>query len=178
VDFLLARAGSSRGLLREGRVSPGVSGGQERLEELRYEERLKEQEITVLKETIDQTRKRMSNLPENQAVLEGKMREVAVLEELYSVLQQRLAAGNLEALSNMWQLRVMDPPNTPTSYDYPKPKIFLGFGAFMGLALGLGIPLLVEFMDEKVNSPDQLERVLKVPVLATLPELKKNALPE
>jgi len=45
-------------------------------------------------------------------------------------------------------------------------------GALLGLTLGLVAALVAEHRDASVKGPEDLERILPVPLLGTLPELR------
>lgn len=52
----------------------------------------------------------------------------------------------------------------------PKIPLFLGLGAVMGLIFGIGIAFCLEYLDTSVKSLEDVERFLKVPVLAVIPK--------
>lgn len=68
-------------------------------------------------------------------------------------------------------LRSAIPPAAPESSD----PVWFGFaGAVAGLLLGLGAALLAEHRDQSVKGPEDLEHVLPVPLLATIPEVRER----
>jgi len=58
------------------------------------------------------------------------------------------------------------PANAPSS---PNKAFNLIVGAVLGLAFGLGLAFMIEFMDTSVKSIEDVERFLGVPVLAVIP---------
>lgn len=60
----------------------------------------------------------------------------------------------------------------PPAPETPNPLVFGLVGALVGLTLGLVAALLAEHRDASVKGPEDLERILPVPLLATLPELR------
>jgi uncharacterized protein involved in exopolysaccharide biosynthesis len=60
----------------------------------------------------------------------------------------------------------------PPAPEAPSPLVFGLVGALVGLTLGLVAALLAEHRDASVKGPEDLERILPVPLLATLPELR------
>jgi succinoglycan biosynthesis transport protein ExoP len=68
-------------------------------------------------------------------------------------------------------LRPAIPPAAPESSD----PVWFGFaGAVAGLLLGLGAALVAEHRDPSVKGPEDLEDILPVPLLATLPEVRER----
>lgn len=61
------------------------------------------------------------------------------------------------------------PPSKPTQ---PKPLVYLGLGAFVGLVLGLTLAVLIEYFDPHFRTPQETEELLGLPVLGILPREK------
>ena len=61
-------------------------------------------------------------------------------------------------------------PTYPTAPYKPNVLINLSVGAGAGLLLGIGLALLLEFMDTSVKNMEDVERALKVPVLGIIPK--------
>ncbi|MBR1737700.1 MAG: hypothetical protein IJ736_11905 [Firmicutes bacterium] len=60
-------------------------------------------------------------------------------------------------------------PERPTSPNIPKYTVF---GFIFGLALSIGISFLVEFLNTKVTSEEDLQRISSFPIIGTIPEIK------
>jgi len=156
--------------------SSRVARLKETLSDLSFNEQLTRNRIEELQQNIEKTTQWMGSLPTNQALLEGKVRELQVLRNLYTMLQERLATASIEARSNMWQVEIMDPPYMPNRPDAPNPKKYFGVGGMLGLLLGFGLPLLFEFTDDRIRKPEQIEKRLGLSVLATLPKISRKQL--
>ncbi|MDY6794794.1 MAG: hypothetical protein SWK76_05885 [Actinomycetota bacterium] len=63
------------------------------------------------------------------------------------------------------------PPQTPTQ---PKPLLYVGLGAFMGLILGIVIVILIEYFNPHFRSPAEVEEALEAPVLGMIPKIKSD----
>ena len=61
------------------------------------------------------------------------------------------------------------PPPKPTQ---PKPAAYLGLGVFVGLLLGIGLAVIIEFFDPHFRSPGEAEELLGLPVLGIIPRVK------
>jgi capsular polysaccharide biosynthesis protein len=51
----------------------------------------------------------------------------------------------------------------------PRPALNLALGAVIGLVVGLSSAFFLEYMDDTVRTPEQVETVLGVPVFALIP---------
>jgi len=78
-------------------------------------------------------------------------------------------ATDLERRQQGEQFRVMDAANLPERPSYPDRRIFAGGGLAGGLALGLGIALLLEMRDKSLRSEQDVEFFLQLPTLAMVP---------
>ena len=84
-------------------------------------------------------------------------------------------ATDLERQKQSERFRILDPASYPDNPSFPKPLNFVlgGFGG--GLALGLGISLILEMRDTSVRTDKDVEALLHFPVLAVVPALKSRA---
>lgn len=60
------------------------------------------------------------------------------------------------------------PPSSPYR---PKPMLYVGMGAFLGLIFGFALSVGVEYMDPHFRSSEETEDMLNLPVLGALPNL-------
>lgn len=68
-------------------------------------------------------------------------------------------------------VRIVDRALTPGGPASPNLKQDLSTGLLMGLLAGLGLVLLLEYLDRTVKTADQLERLLGLPALAVIPDV-------
>jgi succinoglycan biosynthesis transport protein ExoP len=71
-------------------------------------------------------------------------------------------------------VRIVDralPPGGPSS---PNLKQDLSSGLLLGLLLGAGLVLLLEYLDRTVKSAEQIERLLGLPTLAVIPDIAET----
>ena len=55
----------------------------------------------------------------------------------------------------------------------PKKKLNVLLGALIGLGLGIGLTFLIEYFDDSIKNPEELEH-LGFPILATIPEISSK----
>jgi uncharacterized protein involved in exopolysaccharide biosynthesis len=79
-------------------------------------------------------------------------------------------AMDTEKISNVTRIQAASPPIKPVS---PKVLLNLVLGLFLGAFGGLGLAFFMEYLDDSLETPEAAENALKVPVLASVPELKK-----
>jgi uncharacterized protein involved in exopolysaccharide biosynthesis len=94
--------------------------------------------------------------------------------DLLKKRDQSSMAMNLEESQQGEQFQVLDPANMPDKPSFPKVPLFAGGGFAGGLALGLGLTLLLEMSDTSMRSERDVEAALRLPVLATIPVITND----
>jgi len=92
----------------------------------------------------------------------------AFYDDLLNKMNQSKMATDLERRQQGEQFRVMDEPNLPESPAFPKRPVFVGGGLGAGLALGLLIVALLEYMDTAVRSERDIWAFTKLPTLGVI----------
>jgi succinoglycan biosynthesis transport protein ExoP len=64
---------------------------------------------------------------------------------------------------------IIEPAAAPRAPVRPRKALNLMFACLMGLCLGVSMAFLQEFMDDRVNSPEEAERMVGLPVLGHIP---------
>jgi polysaccharide biosynthesis transport protein len=147
-----------------------------------YEQRIGDARAAVAAATVSVQLARR-----NVAVASASLNKYSALDTRVMDLQRELATrqDNVAALTktvNMLDLRdkaYHDPvtvitPAGPAEQVAPKKLTNLAYSAIVGLILGLGLALLQEFLDDRVNSPEDARRLLKTPVLGYVPLIEKE----
>lgn len=62
-------------------------------------------------------------------------------------------------------------PNKPIS---PRPKLNMAIAGVLGLMLGMFLVFLLEYLDNTIKTPEDVERYLGLPVIGTIPMANKN----
>jgi len=96
------------------------------------------------------------------------IRDVENTQRLYDAALQRLGQSRLESLTTQTDIAVLNPAVPPL--EPSSPKIFLNtlLAVFLGTLLGVGLAFLMEMIDRRVRSAEDLAAGLEIPVLAEL----------
>jgi polysaccharide chain length determinant protein (PEP-CTERM system associated) len=92
----------------------------------------------------------------------------AFYDDLLNKIQTATMAANLEKRQQGEQFRVMDEPNLPESPSSPKRPVFVAGGLAAGLALGLAIIALLEYLDTALRSERDIWAFTKLPTLGVI----------
>ncbi len=132
-------------------------------------------EISDINKEIDLYQKRVEKTPKREQELMSLQRDYGNIQQSYSsLLGRRLEseiAVNMERKQKGEQFRILDPARLsqkPISPDMK--KLFFLFVA-AGLGIGGGIIFMFEYFDNSFRSPDEVESILDLSVLGTVPPL-------
>lgn len=104
-------------------------------------------------------------------ILQGELESE---KQVYDNLILQLKQGNLTQGFASRQFEVVQPPTLPPSPVSPVKSKMIALYAGGGAALGLGIILLLGFLDPTVRTVSELEQLTGVPVIAAMPSFKKG----
>ena len=60
----------------------------------------------------------------------------------------------------------------PVSPVQPNPVIDIGLGTIVGLLLSGGIGFFIDYIDDKIRTPEDIENILKLPVLGYIRDMR------
>ena len=154
---------------------PATSLTREQLETARLEVRKLEERQRDLQGRIAVLRANVEETPRTEQELATLTRDYEKLDENYTaLLSKQLEAQMSGRLEKRWKgerFRMLDPASLPEKPVFPKPPLFLGLGAVLGLCVGLGAALVAEYLDPTVKDSEVLQAVQGYPVLASIPHL-------
>jgi len=162
--------------------NPAVAARRNRIAELKQEMAAldaqlakKDGEEKRLRDVIATYQARVEAMPARESDLIELTRDYDTLQKLYASLlskkEDSKIAANLERRQIGEQFKVLDParvPERPFSPDRPRLNLL---GAFAGLALGLGLALLLEVSDTTLKTDDDVMAALSLPVLSLVPRI-------
>ena len=94
----------------------------------------------------------------------------ALVEEYRRKLEELQVSSELNA-SAFSSVRVLSEATPPVLPSFPKPALLLGLAFAFGLLAGVAYAVVSEFLTRTFRQPSQVVRVLRLPVLATVPDL-------
>ena len=120
------------------------------------EERIKDTDIELKKaeNTLKNFRDRNRRIENSPSLLLEEQRlgrDVAVLTGVFTTLKQQLETTKIEEVKESDFLVVLDPPEVPISYSWPSKRKFVMFVGFIGLAVGLFIGFLFEYLNNETK---------------------------
>jgi succinoglycan biosynthesis transport protein ExoP len=134
---------------------------------------LKARENAML-QAVNQYRDEAQSLGKKEIQLGILKREADSNQQLYDVLLKRLKETSLSQGLDSSNVRIVESAIVPTKPVKPRKALNLALGAVMGLVVGVGAAFFLEYMDDTIRTPEQVERTLGVPVFALIPVVSRT----
>ena len=122
------------------------------------------QQKTNLQETLNLSKKEMEYL-----TLE---REITTDREMYNALLSRFKELTLFKEIDLNNIRIVEPAELP-GVPLGKGNLLLVLGVVMGLFFGIGLALIIEYMRNTIDTPDDVAEHLGLPVFGIVPRISK-----
>lgn len=148
---------------------------------LNEREEIKIQIVALNSEIIEAERKivfyqkMVQETPNREQELLSLNRDYQNIKESYdSLLSRKLESDisvNMEKKQKGEQFRILDAANLPQKPSEPDMKKLFILVVGAGLGLGGGLIFLLEYMDSSFRKPEEIDTLLELPVLGTIPRL-------
>jgi polysaccharide biosynthesis transport protein len=109
---------------------------------------------------------RLKTVRDESSVL---LRDIENSQRAYDAVQARFNQTSLESLATQSNINVLTEATAPSQPSSPKVVLNSILGVFFGLLLGVGLVLLMEFMDRRARGSSELSEALDLPLLGVLP---------
>lgn len=133
-----------------------------------------QQQEALIREKLGQTRKQVLSTQDSSIDLNLLKREVDTNRQLYDGLLQRIKQLGVSGGVVTNNISVVDPAEAslfPYKPNLPR-NLLIGLAA--GLFLGLCIVFVLEFIDDSIKFPDEVERILGLPLMGIIPRVNRK----
>jgi len=134
----------------------------------------RESAINDLKARINEYQARLNAEPATEQQLNELNRNYdqskANYDDLLKKRDQSAMATSMEQMQQGERFRTIDPPSLPAKPDFPNRLKFCGLGLGVGVAFGLVVAGIFEFMDDRVHSGKEIKAMLSMAVISEVPE--------
>jgi capsular exopolysaccharide synthesis family protein len=128
-----------------------------------------EQNLVV---SYEAERSRALELDESATRLETVENELVHLLALKQALVERLKEINLDQGTGMLKTRIIKDPEVPKTPASPRMVKTFVLALFLGIGLGLAVIYVLDLLDDRFRSPEEMQAQLGVPVLAMVRKLE------
>lgn len=131
-----------------------------------------DQKMKLLREQKTEINRQVEMIPQNQMNYARLQRKMRVKEDLYSMLEKKFQETMITEAGVVDEVTIMSVatlPGKPIETGLPK-TIFIG--AILGILFGVVFAVLREMLDTSIGTIEDVERALKVVVLAVIPHIR------
>ncbi|MBI9087284.1 MAG: GumC family protein [Desulfobacterales bacterium] len=96
-------------------------------------------------------------------------RNVEAARQLYNILLSKVEESNLTSDIDVSNIRIVESAETPGGPVRPNRKRTIFMGVLFGLMAGIGIAFLREYVDQSLNTEEDIQKYIGLPVLAVIP---------
>lgn len=94
---------------------------------------------------------------------------VAIANQIAKSLKQ--ISSDIRKVDNV---QLLDEAILPTKPDSPKPLLNIAIAFILGLMISVGVAFMLEYLDNTIKSQEEVENMLGVPVIGTIPLTDSN----
>ena len=139
---------------------------------------LEEQKRTTASQLEELTGK-ISRIPGNAIRLDELELDYENVQLQYNTAVDRLSRAStgerIELMSRGQRIAIIEPPAVPEGPTKPNRVLIAGGGTIFGILAGIGMVILLEFLNQSVRRPEELISRLGVTPLATIPYIHTRA---
>jgi polysaccharide biosynthesis transport protein len=123
----------------------------------------------LLQDRLNQVKQEAFRVSDSSADYEILKHEAESTEELYDALQLKLKEAGVTAGLNSNNVNIVDKAGVPAFPVAPIKRINYGFGALLGLFLGVSLAVFLETVDDTIRTSEDAESIAGLPALAVVP---------
>jgi len=125
----------------------------------------------LLKKSLEEEKKKATELKRKAIDYNILKREVDTNQRIYSMLLQRAKEMEVQAGAVISNIKPVDAAVVPRMPFSPRKGRALTLALLVGLMAGVFLSFLLEYLDNTIKSPDEAERLLRLPVLGVVPSI-------
>jgi polysaccharide biosynthesis transport protein len=157
--------------VKEGSSDPLVYRSEliEKISEAQIDQNVNYSKVISLQKAVDQYNIRMSILPDTEVELARLERNNTLNEKIYSMLVSKYEDAQIAEKSKIGNIRIIEEATVPHRPIKPNIKMNIIVAVVLGLGLGIGLALLINSLDTKIRTFDDVRLHVKLKILGTIP---------
>lgn len=133
------------------------------------------QEEKNLKEELERQTSQAFDLSKRQVQYNILNRELTASRDLLQSILKQIKETGLSVESNSSNVSIVDMATVPTSPSFPRKNIFALLGLLLGGSLSLIVIFTLNYLDNSVRTPEDLNNALKLPCLGVVPSFELDS---
>ena len=141
---------------------------------LRSEHTVLEARGKALQEALDQYERDALETNKKEAQYAILEREVNTNKELFSMMSAKFKESMISQGIESANIRLVEPASRPIHPFKPRKKLNIFLSIIFGLMTGVGLAFFLEYLDQTVKNPEDIERHFGLPVLAVVYDVSED----
>ena len=129
---------------------------------------------TELEEAQEEYERLVAVEPEDTRPIDELSRSIGVKQGLYSMLLQQYETARTSEAVRSNALSIIDPASIPTRPIKPNMVLNIGLGFMVGLVGGIGLAFVLDLLDTRLHTVEQIEDATDLPTLGRIPHTRKR----
>jgi capsular exopolysaccharide synthesis family protein len=176
-DALRQLGESAKNINLSGPIETRLVNLQFQLSELLQKYTEKYPAVMQLKEQIKDLEGQLKGFSGQELDYARLTRENEANKKLYTLLKERLEEARISEAQKVSDISLVDPAIMPDSPVSGGTDIVVFIGGLLGLALGIAFAFVVETLDTSIGTIEDVESVIKLPVLGVIPSMVSELYP-
>lgn len=131
-------------------------------------------DVVRIDEQIEALKEQLKTLPEEELEFARLTRETEVNEKAYRMLKEKLEEARIAEAEKVEDVKMVNVATPSTQPLKPNKKLNITIGSLVGLVMGFFLSFVVESLDTSLGTIEDVESLIKLPVLAVIPYLKSH----
>jgi len=140
----------------------------------RAEELAAHKRVIALEQSIRKTEAQLEVVPSEQKELGRLIRAQKVADKIYTLLLEKYHEVKVAEAMKLSHARLVEAAVPPKFPIRPRTKLNIALACVLGLIVGLLLAALVEYLDDSIKDPDEINELLGTAVLGTVPRLSED----
>jgi succinoglycan biosynthesis transport protein ExoP len=119
-------------------------------------------------------KKRLLGVKQPRDQLAALQRELDLAQKAYEGVSQRLQQSRLESQFTQSNVSVLSAASEPVSPSFPKVPMNILLSIFLGTFAGIGAAFVLEMLDRRVRSTEDMVEMLELPLLGGIPRRRRR----
>lgn len=135
-------------------------------------------DVVKVDEEITRLKEQLKTYPDKELEFARLTRGTEVDEGAYRALQTKLQEARIAEAEKVEDVKMVDFATPPTNPIKPNKQLNIAMGGLVGLVMGFFLTFVLESLDTSLGTIEDVEALIKLPVLAVIPFLKGKEVKE
>lgn len=130
--------------------------------------------VAALGRILGRAEAQLSDMPSREKELARLVRAQNVADRVYTLLLEKYHEVRVAEAMRLSSARLVESAVVPEFPVKPRKKLNIALACIFGLIIGIMLASLVEYLDDTIKDPDEIDELVGAAVLGTVPRLSED----